>query len=315
MSLYDDLEDDPFAPLEGYNNEHIGKLVADAKSDGSDDDSSSDSDSHGDSDSDSEGEGDGANRSKNKAKTRKSYTFAEMVKRATELEKEGQLKFAAHYYLYCLQHYRETQAEGGKSKHGADGEGENGAGSITLIGYCLNRLSSICYKNKKFKEALQFQQAERMLYESNLLAIDTVDKGSQDAADSKEGSNSNGTEEEDGGEGAGEGMFKKVGITSVDPFAVSVDQDTCPKSMAEQEAHALQYERLGRIFMKEGNVELAKSYALKAIKIRQDIKNRWGDLNNITANQVSVYICACACVCVSLSVRLCVVVVMCVRLN
>lgn len=48
-----------------------------------------------------------------------------------------------------------------------------------------------------------------------------------------------------------------------------------PASLLAEEERALKFERLAKLFFDERNVEMAKSYALKAIQIRRKIKGPW----------------------------------------
>lgn len=59
------------------------------------------------------------------------HSFESMFERAKKLETRGFLRKAAHYYLYCLEHYRFSHQH------------------QELIALCLRRLGDICYKNKK----------------------------------------------------------------------------------------------------------------------------------------------------------------------
>lgn len=94
-------------------------------------------------------------------------------------------------------------------------------------------------------DALKFRQAEKLLYESRLLqhvVEATVMKKRE--------------------EGAADG----------DEDILNADPET-PSSMYDEERRAMAYEKLGKMFLREKNLQMAKSYAMKAIEIRRNIQH------------------------------------------
>lgn len=86
---------------------------------------------------------------------------SEIVKKAKAFEDEGKSKLAAGLYMECLQSFQDTKR-----------------GNTEVIGLCLRRLGQICYNNEKYEAALEFRNAERLLYESQLIAVVGADKDS-----------------------------------------------------------------------------------------------------------------------------------------
>ncbi len=80
-----------------------------------------------------------------------------MIAQAEAYEKEQNPKLAAHYYITALERYK-------KLGHPND------------IALCLRRMAQLCEKSAGFSEAMKFRNAERLVYESQLLAL--VDDGS-----------------------------------------------------------------------------------------------------------------------------------------
>ena len=60
---------------------------------------------------------------------------------------------------------------------------------------------------------------------------------------------------------------------SADPLGLPVTPLT-PASLVADEERALRFERLARVFFEEKNTDMARSYALKAIEIRREIKGQ-----------------------------------------
>lgn len=55
--------------------------------------------------------------------------------------------------------------------------------NLEQITFCLSRLSAICVFHKKFDEALRFRNAERLIYESQLLTLDLIDRPAAETTD------------------------------------------------------------------------------------------------------------------------------------
>jgi hypothetical protein len=214
------------------------------------------------------------------------YTFEEMMARARRLESKGFLRKASHFYLYCLEHYRYSSA------------------NQQLLAEALRRLGDICYRNKKYKEALQFRTAERMLYESNLLRVVKTDaKGgiplpaNVTAALAQQQAHGVAVPASASSSSANPLSTRQAGSSTASRIlsSPSVDPSPLPKSALTpalalaDENRALTFERLARVFFEEGNIEMAKSYALKSIAIRKKIKEKWGDPAKMSPEQLQLH--------------------------
>lgn len=175
--------------------------------------------------------------------------------------------FPAHYYLYCLEQYRYS------NKH------------QDLIALCLRRMGDICYKSRKYKEALQFRTAERMVYESNLLRIVRTE-ADKEAAEIQAAAASAGNSTANSPRHISDSASSPTAASSVphkhlelmrmksaDPTPI-IRTPITPKELIQEEEKALTYERLAKLFYDEKNVEMAKSYALKAIELRRRIRGQ-----------------------------------------
>ncbi len=154
------------------------------------------------------------------------FSLQEMCNRAAELEKDGQRRQACNYYLYCLE--RSIKESNPKA-----------------LARCLSRLAAICGAAGKYREALKYRHAEKLLYESSLLRqmhMETVNtKAKVPTKVSREG--------------ARIAMAAK-GITAagVTPPVV--------------QAQAVAYEKIAKLFYSQGNKDMARAYAQKAIRLR-----------------------------------------------
>jgi tetratricopeptide (TPR) repeat protein len=210
----------------------------------------------------------------------KIYSFEEMFDRARRLQTKGYFRKSAHYYLYCLEHYRYSHQH------------------QDLIALCLRNLGDICYKNKKYKEALQFRTAERMVYESNLIRIVKTDAQAELEALKTAAANANASVTSDGDSSFASSSaatspsharnLSIMRMQSADPAPI-VRTPITPKSLVADEERALTYERLAKVFYDEKNIAMAKSYALKAIELRRRIRAKWGDSTKMRPDELLLH--------------------------
>ena len=223
------------------------------------------------------------------------HSFESMYARAERLEKKGFLRKAASYYLYCLEHYRYSHQH------------------QDLIASCLRRLGDICYRNKKYKEALQFRSAERMVYEANLMRVVKNDAakeqaiaaaatagqaGAATAASSSNSATSSSPSSSSASASASASRAPLVAsagpasqimsLQSSDPTPLPRTPLT-PASLLAEEERALTFERLAKVFFDEKNLDMARSYASKAIALRRRIKEKWGDPATMDKDQLLLH--------------------------
>lgn len=222
------------------------------------------------------------------------HTFESMYARAERLEKKGFLRKAASYYLYCLEQYRYSHQH------------------QDLIASCLRRLGDICYRNRKYKEALQFRAAERMVYEANLMRVVKTDAAKEQAlaaaaaaaaaeqagaATTSAAASSNSASSSSSASArssrtplvASAGPASQImSLQSSDPTPLPRTALT-PASLLAEEERALTFERLAKVFFDEKNLDMARSYATKAIALRRRIKEKWGDPANMDKDQLLLH--------------------------
>jgi hypothetical protein len=130
--------------------------------------------------------------------------------------------------------------------------------SLDQIIFALRRLSAICAYHKKFDEALRFRNAERLVYESQILTIDVLEQPVAGAVDAAAGS-------------------------------LRPETDAVASAALKRDVHrAQQYERLARMFFESGNKPMAGEYTRHAIAARRGIAARYGvgELGDITPAMV-----------------------------
>jgi len=166
-------------------------------------------------------------------------TVKDFLLRAAELERDGHHRLAIKYFLYVLDTHASSL-------------------SLDQIIFALRRLSAICAYHKKFDEALRFRNAERLVYESQILTIDVLEQPVAGAVDAAAGS-------------------------------LRPETDAVACAALKRDVHrAQQYERLARMFFESGNKPMAGEYTRHAIAARRGIAARYGvgELGDITPAMV-----------------------------
>ncbi|GAB5371306.1 hypothetical protein AAMO2058_001568700 [Amorphochlora amoebiformis] len=248
------------------------------------------------------------------------FSLEEMMGRAAQLVKENQQRFGCEYYLYCL-------------------ERSMGENNFSVAGRCLRYLGNICAKNGKYREAVKYRHAEKLLYESTLLRhiyLEEIKGQTREKSENK-------TKIKSAGEGCHLGEKAKnpksepkvtkseskaearmktrettpgtsptrvidpeqkkpplviktkenkqdadkkstsdpnpslkegksgEGKESKDSEHMVTAKDVLPTKMTPslKEAQARAFEKIAELFYHQGNKEMAKSYAIKAIKVRR----------------------------------------------
>lgn len=157
------------------------------------------------------------------------FTADEMMERAEELEETGRCRRSALAYLYVVDRFRHS-------------------GRPEVLGRALSRLAALCSKYERFEEALRFRAAERLVYETRLLALAVAEASVPSAG--------------------GEEARLRVSARLIGPHGVDA---------LSEEAVASAWERVAEEFFNDGQVELAKRYACRAIHIRRSLAERKAD--------------------------------------
>jgi hypothetical protein len=202
----------------------------------------------------------------------KQYELQQLMGRAIELENEGSLKLAAHYYLFCVQQFRYDALQ---QEHVAE---------------CLGRLAAICERGKKIDEALKYRHAQKLVYESRLLFLaeqeqETKKKQRREARAAAAASRaataaaSDDTKyDDDDADAAEEDAAATASMIKEPPLAADGTE-------TEEERKAEQFMQLAKVFFAKNNVPMAKSYIRKAIEQRHLLKKRLGDRSTMSAQQ------------------------------
>jgi hypothetical protein len=167
---------------------------------------------------------------------------------------------------------------------------------IKLIQHDALSSPSVCRRSTD-KEALQFRTAERMVYESNLLRIVKTD-AEKEAAEVAAAAKADSTPVSPSHSSSSSSSSSTTSPThrnlhimhmkSADPTPI-IRTPITPKSLIADEERALTYERLAKVFFDEKNLDMAKSYALKAIELRRRIKAKWGDPSKMDTDQLLLH--------------------------
>jgi len=211
-------------------------------------------------------------------------SFESILNDAVHLETLGRTRRAAHLYLLCLERHRYAHSGGGAHQH--------------LVASVLKRLGDMCYRQKKFREALQFRAAERMLFEASLLQVVQSDASRAGTEEEKDADTEAAASNHTGADAASSPRSAAataaasaralLSSASVDPTAAVARTPLAPASLLADEERALRFERLARVFFDEKNVGMARSYALKAIELRRQIKDKYGDPATLTPAQLQL---------------------------
>jgi hypothetical protein len=179
------------------------------------------------------------------------FTVAELLQRADELRESRQDRAAAQVYMCCVQRLHDVPHS-------------------EMLAQALRGLAQVYEANDQFELAVRFRDAERMVYESRLLHLTCGNDNDQTAANGVSHAQHNESDAT-----ATNSVSESGSLSGAHVVEPNVDRPTVNSTASNDELISLDerkaeaFEKLAQLFFERKQVEMAKSYALKAIDLRR----------------------------------------------